>query len=314
MVRIRGAAIAGPSKSPAAFLTRLLLVVGIFLVVCALILVAAGGFFTYRIVADYNDTENVSPESFLLSNYESLNFTDAQGDTHAGWLLRGLRGAPVVILCHGYDSNRSELLSVGTVLQENHFNVYLFNFRSPSGKPTFSDLGVRQASVLDFAVQRVLKQPGINTTRLGLFGKTTGAYASLLVAGSNPLVKAVAVDNAYRRPVELFNAQIDQLLGTTPLFRVIMDAEFRLLNFRTQAPELPENLPKLNAVPKFFISGRDAPALAKMTEQFYNHASQPKRLLVIDHTQSAFMSGTEKKEYENQILTFYLKNLPLRAD
>jgi pimeloyl-ACP methyl ester carboxylesterase len=314
MARRRGVAIAGPSRFSTAFVVRLLLVVGIFLLVCALILVAAGGFFTYRIVTDYNDTENVSPDSFLLSNYESLNFTDSQGGEHAGWLLRGLKGAPVIIVCHGYDSNRSEMLSLGTVLQENHFNVYLFNFRSVEGKHEVSDLGVWQAAVVESAVEKLMKQPGINTTRLGLFGKTTGGYAALVVAERNPLVKAVAVDNAFQSPVEMFNAEIDQLIGTTPLFRVVMDAEFRILNFRTQAPQLSSDLSKLNTVPKFFISGRDMPALAKTTEAFYNGTGQPKRLLVMDHTQSGFMSGTEKKEYENQILAFYLQNLPLRAD
>jgi pimeloyl-ACP methyl ester carboxylesterase len=314
MARRRDVVIAGPSRFSAAFVVRLLIVVAIFLVVCGLILAAAGGFFTYRIVTDYNDTENVSPESFLLSNFEKLNFTDSQGGEHEGWLLRGLRGAPVIILCHGYDSNRSEMLSLATVLQENHFNVYLFNFRSVAGGHRISDLGVWQAAVVQAAIEKVLKQPGVNTASLGLFGKTTGAYAALLVAERDPRVKAVAVDNVYSAPIEMFNAQIDQLIGTTPLFRVVMDWEFRLLNFRTDAPQLSSSLPKLNSIPKFFISGRDMPALAKSTEAFYNGVGQPKRLLVMDHTQTAFMSGTEKKEYENQILTFYLQNLRLRTD
>ena len=112
----------------------------------------------------------------------------------------------------------------------------------------------------------------------------------------------------------MFNSQIDQILGSTPLFRVVMDAEFRLLNIATHEPQLSQNLSKLDTVPKFFISGRDMAPLAVITEDFYNRVGQPKRLLVMEHTQMAFVTGTEKKEYENQILMFFSENLTLRAD
>jgi pimeloyl-ACP methyl ester carboxylesterase len=314
MARRRAVARPGPSRVPTGLILRLLLIVVILAAVVAVVLSAAGGFFAYRIVADYNDVENVNPDSFLLSNYESLNFTDPTGVEHAGWLLRGLKGAPVIILCHGYDSNRSELLSLGTVLQENHFNVYLFNFRGVKPKSLSSDFGAGEVAILQAAVDKVTKHSGINTSRLGLFGKTTGGYASLVVAERNPMVKAIVVDNAYEQPIQMFNAQIDQVLGSTSFFRVIMDAEFRLLNMGSKTPQLGENFSKLDPTHKFFISGRDVPALAAVTEGFYDRAAQPKRLIVMDHTQLGSMSGTEKKEYENQILAFFLQNLPLRAD
>lgn len=314
MARRRSVAIAAPSRFSAGIIVRLLLVVATLVAVCALILAVAGGFFTYRILTDYNDTENVNPSSFLLSNYESLNFTDSFGEEHAGWLLRGLKGAPAVILCHGYDSNRSELLSLATVLQENHFNVYLFNFHGVKPSHRLSDLGVRQVRIIQSAIEKVIKQPGINPRRLGLFGKNVSGFAVLAAAEQNPQVQSLVVDNAYESPLQMFNTLIDQVLGSTPLFRVVMGWEFRLLNLTTRTPPVGRDFSKLDPVPKLFISGRDVPPLAAITEDFYNRAGQPKRLLVMDHTQPAFVTGTEKKEYENQILTFYLQNLHLRAD
>ena len=41
---------------------------------------------------------------------------------------------------------------------------------------------------------------------------------------------------------------------------------------------------------------------------------RPKRLLIQEHSQTAQASGAEKKEYENQVLSFFLQSLPLRAD
>lgn len=285
------------------------------MLVCIIVLTGAAGFFTFRILTEHNDAENVTPASFLLTNYESLSFVDGKGGEHEGWLLRGLKGAPVIILCPAYDSNRSELLSLGTVLQENHFNVYAFNFHGPKTKQSISDLGLEQAGDLQAAIQMLTKQRDINPHRLGLYGVTTGGYAVLFTAFQSPLVKAFVVDSIYERPAQMFDAQIDQLLGgPSGAFRTLADVEFRLVNLGSKTPPVREELVKLQGVPKMFISGRDAPELASITEGLYGLAPQPKRLWVLEHSYTAQASGTDKKEYENQVLGFFQQNLPLRAD
>lgn len=314
MVRRRPAPRVGPSRFPTRTIVKAASVIFILVLVCAAVLVGAGGFFTYRILSEYNDVENVTPSNFLLNNYENQNFLDAEGVEHAGWLLRGLRGAPVILLCHGYGSNRSELLSLATVLQENHFNVYLFNFYGEKGGQHWSDFGTRNIQILKAAMRAVTQQPGVNTVRMGLFGRTTGGYAALAVAEQTPAVRAVVADTVYEQPEQMFDSQIEQLFGSTPTFRMVMNAEFHLFLLESKAADVPGNLSKLKDVPKFFLSGRDIPSLAALTEKLYNLAPPPKRLLVMDRSLLAFSSGNEKKEYETQVLTFFLQNLPLHAD
>jgi pimeloyl-ACP methyl ester carboxylesterase len=244
-----------------------------------------------------------------------LNFTDHNGGEHEGWLLLGLRGAPVIFLCHGYNSNRSELLSLGTVLRENHFNVYLFNFRSSKSKEPFRPLGAREASDLLAAIDAVTRQPGINPRRVGVFGTTTGGYAALLGALQTPRIRALVLDTIYATPDQIFEAEVDRRLGgSSGLFRSLAELEFHLFFMNSKPPAIRQRLSKLGNIPKLFISGRDLPSLAAATEDLYNAAPQPKHLRVLEHSQTALTSGAEKKEYENQVLTFFLQNLPLRAD
>jgi pimeloyl-ACP methyl ester carboxylesterase len=279
------------------------------------VLIGVGLFLTYRITATRNDIENVTPASYLLANYENLNFTDAHGGEHDGWLLVGLKGAPVVILCHGYNSNRSELLSLGTTLQANHFNVYLFNFRGPHSKEYFSNLGIGETSTLAAAIARVTNLPSVNSHRVGLYGTTLGGYATLVASEQNPAVKALVVDDAYEQPTQMFDFQVDRLLGGAgSLFRLLSRAEFRLFTFRSTYPAVRSDLSKLVGRPKLFLASEDAPALKGITQDLYNRAPQPKRLLVVPHGQATLVSGSERKEYENQVLSFFLQNLPLRAD
>ncbi|MCL5669937.1 MAG: hypothetical protein M1423_01340 [Acidobacteria bacterium] len=279
------------------------------------VLVGVGLFLTYRIATTHDSIENVTPASYLLASYENLNFADARGGEHAGWLLVGLKGAPVIILCHGYNSNRSELLSLGTTLQANHFNVYLFNFDGPRSKDGFSNLGIREASILMSAIARVTKFRGVNPHRVGVYGTTIGAYAGLVAGEENPMVQALVVDNAYERPTQMFDSQVDRLLGGAgPIFHLLSRAEFRLLTFRSSYPDVRAGLSKLAGRPKLFLASENAPALRKIAEGLYKDAPQPKRLLVLPRTQDTLVSGPERKEYENQVLSFFLQNLPLRAD
>ena len=287
----------------------------ILAIALAVVLGATAAYLSYRVLTQHNSTETVTPQSYLLSNYFSLPFIDQRGGEHEGWLMMGLKGAPAIILCHGYDSNRSDLLSLGTILRDNHFNVYVFNFSGPKAKERFSSLGPGQASDVLAAIDTVTKQQGVNPNRVGLYGITLGGYAALVAAQRSPKVKALVADTVYTSPGQLFDYQIDQMLGgSSPIFRLITRAEFRLFTFRNPPVPVEGNLSKLEGMPKLFISGHDIPPLAQVTENLYSQAPQPKRLLVMEHSQGSMTSGVEKKEYENQVLNFFLQNLSLRAD
>ena len=315
MARRRAFAVAGPSRISGEFVLRLVLGVLVLLVVIFLALAGVGAGLTYYVTTANSSQEAVNPQSYLLNSYISLSFTDRSGGEHEGWLLLGLRGAPAIILCHGYDSNRSDLLSLGTILRDNHFNVYLFNFHGPKAKESLSNLGPRQASDLIAAIETVTKQPDVNPNRVGLFGTSVGGYAALVAAELNPKVKALVVDTTYSTPERMFDSQIERLLGgSSGLFHVLTEAEFHLASMGGDSYAMPANLPKLANVPKLFISGRDNPPLAAMTEALYDQAPQPKQLLVMEHSESGLASEAEKKEYENQVLNFFLQKLSLRAD
>ena len=169
-------------ESHGEFVLRFVLGVLVLLVVIFLALAGVGAGLTYYVTTANSSQESVTPQSYLLNSYISLSFTDRSGGEHEGWLLLGLRGAPAIILCHGYDSNRSDLLSLGTILRDNHFNVYIFNFHGPKAKESRSNLGPRQASDLMAAIETVTKQPDVNPNRVGVFGTSVGGYAALVAA------------------------------------------------------------------------------------------------------------------------------------
>src|SRR5580698_3546831 len=128
MARQRVAAASGQSRVAGEFPQRIVLGLAILLAVVFIALAAIGGGLTYYVITAVSTQESVSPTNYLVGGSSTLNFNDHEGGEHDGWLLLGLHGAPTIILCPGYDANRSDLLSLGSMLRDNHFNVYIFNF------------------------------------------------------------------------------------------------------------------------------------------------------------------------------------------
>jgi pimeloyl-ACP methyl ester carboxylesterase len=315
MARRRLYAAADPSSISGHFISRPLLGILVLLAVISVVLAGVGAALTYHVITTNSTQESVSPQSYLLTSYLPLPFIDHFRGQHDGWLLLGLRGAPAIILCHGYDSNRADLLSLGTILRDNHFNVYIFNFHGPKAGEGLSNLGSRQASDLDAAIETIAKQPDINPHRVGLFGTSIGGYAALVAAESNSKVKAIVVDTTFSSPKAMFDSQIEHLLGgSTGLFHLLTEAEFRLATIGSGTYDMPGNLPRLAGIPKLFISGRDDPSLAAMTETLYSQAPDPKQLLILDHSVTSVADEAEKREFEDQTLNFFLQKLRLRAD
>lgn len=315
MARRKASAVSGQSQLSGELALRIIFGVLILLAIIFLALAGVGAGLTYYVTTTANSQEAVTPQTYLLNSYLSLNFNDRNGGEHEGWLLLGLRGAPAIILCPGYNSNRSDLLSLGAMLRDNHFNVYLFNFQGPKSKEQRSNLGPRQASDLLVAIDLVTKQSGVNPNRVGVFGTSVGGYAALAAAESNPKVKALAVDTTYSTPEQMFDSQIDRLLGgSSGLFRLITETEFHLATMGGESYAVAANLSKLTDVPKLFMSGRDYPPLAAATEELYNLAPQPKQLLVMEHSASSLGSESEKREYEDQVLNFFEQKLSLRSN
>jgi pimeloyl-ACP methyl ester carboxylesterase len=315
MARRKSFAVASSSSYYLEFFLRLIRRILTLAVVLFVALAAVGGGLTYYVITRQNSQEAVTPQSYLLSSYIPLNFTDTSGGEHEGWLLLGLRRAPVIILSHGYDSNRSDLLSLGDILRNNHFNVYVFNFHGPKANERYSDLGPRQAADLNAAIEAVTRQPEVNPNRIGLYGTSLGGYAALAAAQSNSKVKALVVDTTYATPDQMFDMQVDRLLGgSSRLFRILTEAEFHLSTLGKKPPPLLANPTRLEGMPKLFILGRDIPPMAEMTEGIYNQVPQPKRLLIMEHSLAGLTAVGEKKEYEDQVLNFFLQSLSLRAN
>ncbi len=283
-----------------------------------LAVLALAGFATYRIVSPGRLAETIDPSSFLLRNFQSLPFTGSGGQTLEGWFIPSVRGAPVVFLCHGYRSNRSELLTLASTFQENGYNLFLFDFRAHGSSPSsFCSLGIRETEDLTSAIQMMMARADVDGNRAGLWGVGLGAYVALSAAVSSDKVRALAVDMPFASTSDFIEMQASAALGVdTFVFNKLARFGFFLVNLpktSTSRAALLQSLSALENRDTLFITSEETPSLESQTLSLFNHAPQPKELLRMKRSKTSILYDVDRKNYENAIVDFFKKHLPVRG-
>jgi pimeloyl-ACP methyl ester carboxylesterase len=295
-----------PTSSLAKLLSGLL-AVALFLFVAV---ASVAGFLLYQIVRPSRAAASYDL-SVMMGHPVTLSFPVAGGGTREGFFFPGLRGAPTIIVCHGYGSQRSDVLTLVSALQDQQFNVFLFDFAGHGNNPAGTTLGYREVGELRAAIQTISTRDDVDPTRFGLWGVDMGGYVVLEVATTDARIKAFIVDDAYSDPRLMVQNEVKRSgLTILPLVDKFSDFGFRMLNyqFKTQPP-VTGQLPQTKGVPKLFFVSEDRQVLATETMNLYNRAPDPKQVIRTNVAYSV-MSDDSRKNYETQVVGFFLQNLP----
>jgi hypothetical protein len=77
---------------------------------------------------------------------------------------------------------------------------------------------------------------------------------------------------------------------------------------------LIQGLSALQDRDKLFITSEEAPELKVQTLHLFDSAPEPKELLRLKHSKTSILYDVDRKNYENAIVEFFKKHLPLRAN
>jgi pimeloyl-ACP methyl ester carboxylesterase len=268
------------------------------------------GFLVYQIVHPPRNPANIDV-NVMMGHPMVASFPIAGGPDRDGLFFPGLRGAPTVIVCHGYGAQESDVLTLVTALQEHQFNVFLFDFLGHGTTPGVTTLGYRETGELRGAIQSLASRDDVDPRHFGLWGTDMGAYAVLEVAARDKRVAAFAVEDPYADPRDMVRLQAKNSgLQAIPYVDRFADFAFRMYNypFRNEPP-VSTRLAGTQGTPKLFILANDRPALADEGLQLFIKSPDPKQMVRV---KSAYrdLSDDDRKAYENQVISFFLLNIP----
>ena len=296
-----------PTTRPAKVVSALLAIILFGFVSIATV----AGFLLYQILKPTRSTASSSDLNVMMGHPIPFSFPVTGQPEREGWFFPGLRGAPTILVCHGYLSQRVDVLTLVSALQDHQFNVFVFDFLGHGSTPGITTLGYHETAELEAAVQALSTRNDVDSKRFGLWGVNLGGFVALEVAASDPRVTALIVDNAWDDPRDMVQIEVKRSgLAVIPYVNRFSDWGFRLMNyrFRSQQP-ISLHLAKTQGIPKLFIQSDDRPQLADETWKIFSRAPEPKQL-VRDRLSYSEMTDDDRHAYENQIVNFFLQNLP----
>jgi pimeloyl-ACP methyl ester carboxylesterase len=288
-------------------IVSLVLAVVIFAVVS---ISTISGFLVYQIAPPAR-TPATFDLGIMMGHPTTFSFSLANGSTREGWFFPGLQGAPTIVVCHGYQSQRADVLTLVTTLQDHQYNVFLFDFSGHGTSPGSTTLGYKETGELESAIKTLATRSDVDPKHFGLWGTDMGGYAVLQVAETDPRIAAFAVADVYGDPQDMLRIQVGQSgLTAVPYVLNASDVIFRMANYSYRhTPSAAVNLGRTHGIPKLFITSDDQPQLSADAMQLFNEAPDPKQLLR-ERMRYRDMNDDDRKEYENAIVSFFLQYLP----
>ena len=305
-----GVPTAAPAHRPApALRTRILRLGAVFVATSVVGLSIAVGDLSFRaartIVYPARGPSAASPSDYGLP-YERVSFKSLDGLNLAGWLVPGGRAA--VVLAHGHDASKGEILDQAGYLNRAGYAVLLFDFRaSGESEGTASTLGYYEWQDIAGAGQYLRARPELDSGRIGVLGASMGAAAAIMLGPEARRFAAVVADSSFATGESLVG-RFDRWfrLPTWPFSALVPLAVQHYVGLTPRQVAPIGAVGMISPTPLFIIHGAlDSGIPAQDAEVLYAAAGDPKELWMIEGGSHADGHGLVKDEYERRVLGFF---------
>ncbi len=246
------------------------------------------------------------PEHFGL-RCETVEFVAADGVPLRGWFIPATPASDrTLVFCHGWGTNKGEILRHTHGLCRRGFNLFYFDFRrcGESGGES-SSVGTLEARDFDAAANFIrARRP---RDLFGLYGLSMGAMVAFCGLDRHRYFKAAVLESpfaSHRQAIERYGA-VKTGLRRNPLVPLVLFWMRRRLGVDPDAAS-PESLAGRIDVPLLVICGeRDTAASAEVGQSLVDKAAGPATLWVIPGAGHARCAESAGKAYEDNLADFY---------
>ena len=250
------------------------------------------------------------PEGMRLY-YEPVQFKSEDGTVLRGWFIPSLdadeviengdkalrQKRPGVVLCHGNCWNRGQLLNLAAYLNQQGYEVLLFDFRAcGQSEGETRSFGLRERNDVLAAVHYLADQGSVDRDRIAVIGQDVGGIAALGAAARDYSIRALVVADVDKDMRTAISRRMDKsgtfwdlfetayLRGYQTYFRV---SERQLSSVRT-AESLSENQSML------FLMRHDNPSLKESAHTIVSHSKANAELRVIKTPYSSTLTDSNR--------------------
>ena len=266
----------------------------------------------YKISYPGVSAEAVNPSQYILHHQDVL-IPVKDGKTISAWWIPGQKGAPGIILATGYGMSRADALSLAASLNQESFNLLVFDQRGSGINPRgISYLGLKETMDMADTVRFLKEQQDSDHNRIGIWGVDASAFAALKIAEDFPEVQAVVADSPFLTVQGFLNYRLaEDFRISNKILQFACNRVFRLFYaFGSPSKDYALSVRGLATKSILFVKGGRRPQMEPLVDAVYE-AVEPKKEIYAVMAQTNTMSGEVLREYDRQVVSFFQLNLPL---
>lgn len=198
----------------------------LILPVVTLIIVALGAssiWLVHEISRPFKSPYLVTPAKYGQLSTRGARITDETWTNHdgtsgRGWLLRGTEGAPAVIVLHRYGADRSHVLDLGVKINEStNFTIFMPDLRGHGLDPLVNNTSFGGCETEDVIASigflrglKTEKQVNLIGESIGIYGVEMGAVSGLSAATKDNNIKALVLDSVPKSSNQILSSAVQK--------------------------------------------------------------------------------------------------------
>jgi uncharacterized protein len=242
--------------------------------------------------------------------YEPVSFVTEDGVTIRGWWLPRAGSNRVVVACTGHRGAKHELLGIASGLWRAGDNVLLFDFRG-CGESDAAPLSAGHNELPDARAAVRFAQERLPEGQIGLLGYSMGGAVAILVAATDPSVRAVVADSSYAAISDVIaNAYRRRRLPAQPFLAVGDRYNGWRYGYRYAALRPVDAVGRLAPRPLLLIHGAaDELTPVAHAQELYAAAGEPKGLWIVPDAPHCCAYFADREAYAARVAAFFTATL-----
>ncbi len=242
-----------------------------------------------------------TPEKYGL-DYEAIKFKTKDGLMLAGWLIKGKKGAPTIIVGHGYPFDKGNILPIVTFLHPD-YTLFLYDFRSfGESQGSTTTAGAKETEDFSDAIKYLKTRKDINHT-FGAYGFSLSAATFLM--SKHPEVKAIVADSAYAGIHDIINT-LYWYFGPLKFPFVWITELYGKMFYGIDTAKYQARV----TVPTLLIHGSaDSQIPVGNSQKIYETNKDLAELWIIKGADHGMSYAVNPKEYKTRVKEFFAKHL-----
>jgi fermentation-respiration switch protein FrsA (DUF1100 family) len=233
-----------------------------------------------------------------LDPARDIDLRTPTGTVFRGW-LRGSTNGAAVLLVHGSDSDRRQLLPEARILSATGYGILVFD-RPANGESGGQKYGSDEADFLRIAVDTLASEPGLRPGGIGAYGFSSGAAFLAEAAATDARLHGVMLAGCYTSDDEY----ILHFRGRGPLsgWPSLWAAEWAGYALPRPLAMVPRIAPRA----LFFVAGDEDPVVPEeMSRRLYAAASEPKALWIVHGAAHGDYARVAGADYARRLVGFW---------